>query len=30
MDWKGRAAIDSGNGVSVNAKLRDAVLELLK
>ena len=29
IDWKGRTAIDSGNGVSVNAMLKDAVLELL-
>lgn len=30
IDWRGGAAVDSGNGVSVNAALKDAVLEKLK
>lgn len=30
VDWRGAAAIDSGNGVSVNDALKDAVLEILK
>jgi histidinol phosphatase-like enzyme (inositol monophosphatase family) len=29
VDWEGRPAIDSGNGVSVNHALRDEVLEIL-
>jgi histidinol-phosphatase len=30
MDWNGKPTIDSGNGVSVNAALKDPVLELLQ
>jgi myo-inositol-1(or 4)-monophosphatase len=30
VDWNGNVAIDSGNGVSVNAALKDVVLEILK
>jgi histidinol-phosphatase len=30
VDWSGKASIYSGNGISVNAALKDAVLELLK
>ena len=30
IDWQGRTAIDSGNGVSVNASLKDAVLAMLR
>ena len=28
VDWSGKVAPDSGNGISVNAKLRDAILEI--
>ena len=30
VDWTGKVSIHSGNGVSVNALLKDAVLELLR
>ena len=30
VDWKGEATIHGGNGVSVNAALKEAVLERLK
>jgi histidinol-phosphatase len=30
VDWEGRATIHSGNGVSVNAALKDTVLEVLR
>jgi len=30
MDWNGVTSIHSGNGISVNAKLREAVLAITK